>query len=98
VTPPNAVLFADELTYFVTRHVPPSGMELADSHKLEFPPVVAREYHVIPLKEVDRQIQAGVFDVIEMSDDDERVDKLGLRKMYAHSAQVEDTDIFWGKK
>ncbi len=42
VTPPNAVLFADELTYFVTRHAPPPGMELVDSHKLDFPPAQAR--------------------------------------------------------
>jgi hypothetical protein len=69
VTPPQAVLYADEPTYFVTRHVPPPGMELEDSHKLDFPPAVARELHVIPLKEVDRQLKAGVFDAIEISDD-----------------------------
>jgi hypothetical protein len=97
VTPPQAVLYADEPTYFVTRHVPPPGMELEDSHKLDFPPAVARELHVIPLKEVDRQLKAGVFDAIEISDDDDRVDAMALRKMYAHSAKVEDYDIFWGK-
>ena len=97
VTPPQAVLLADEPTYFVTRHVPPSGLELEDSHKLDFPPAVARELHVIPRKELDRQIKAGVFDVVEISDDDARVDELGLRKMYSHSAEVEDMDIFWGK-
>ena len=98
VTPPQAVLLADEPTYVVTRHVPPPGLELEDSHKLDFPPAVARELHVIPQKELDRQIKAGVFDTVEISDDDERVDKLGLRKMYAHSAKVEDYDIFWGKQ
>jgi len=97
VTPPQAVLLADEPTYFVARHAPPPGLELEDSHKLDFPPAVARELHVIPQKELDRQIKAGVFDTIEISDDDERIDKLGLRKMYAHSAKVEDYDIFWGK-
>jgi 4-amino-4-deoxy-L-arabinose transferase-like glycosyltransferase len=97
VTPPQAVLLADEPTYCVTRHVPPPGMELEDSHKLDFPPAVARELHVIPQKELDRQIKAGVFDTIEISDDDTRTDTLGLRKMYAHSAKVEDYDIFWGK-
>ena len=97
-TPPQAVLFADEPTYFVTKHVPPTGMELEDSHKLDFSPAVARELHVIPQKELDRQIKAGVFDVMEISDDDERIDKLGLRKMYAHSAKVGDYDVFWGKQ
>jgi 4-amino-4-deoxy-L-arabinose transferase-like glycosyltransferase len=97
VTPPQAVLFADEPTYFVTRHVPPLGMELEDSHKLDFPPAMARQMHVIPQAELDRQIKAGAFDTVEMSDDDDRVDKLGLRKMYVHSAKVGDYDIFWGK-
>ena len=98
VTPPQAVLCADEPTYFVTRHVPPSGMELADSHKLDFPPAKAREMHVIPQAELDRQVKAGVFDAVEMSDDDERVESLGLAKLYAHEAQVEDYDVFWGKR
>jgi hypothetical protein len=97
VTPPQALLFADEPTYFLTRHVPPPGMELADSHKLDFPPAVARELHVIPQKELDRQVKAGVFDVIEISDDDTRIDSLGLRKMYTHSAKVDDYDVFWGR-
>lgn len=98
VTPPHAVLLADEPTYFILRRVPPSGLELADSHKLDFPPAVAREFHVMPEKELDREIKAGVFDTIEIGDDDKRIDILGMRKMYAHSAEVEDTDIFWARR
>jgi len=98
VTPPQAVLLADEPTYFVTRHAPPSGLELEDSHKLDFPPAVARELHVIPEAVLDRQIKAGAFDTVEISDDDTRIDTLGIRKMYAHSARVGDYDVFWGKQ
>jgi uncharacterized Zn finger protein len=58
---------------------------------------VARELHVIPQKELDRQVKSGVFDVIEISDDDTRIDSLGLRKMYTHSAKVDDYDVFWGR-
>jgi hypothetical protein len=97
VTPPQAVLFADEPTYFVTRHAPPPGMELEDSHKLDFPPAVARDLHVIPAAVLEKQLKAGVFDTVEISDDDTRIDTLGLRKMYAHSAKVDDYDVFWGK-
>ncbi len=97
VTPPKAVLFADEPVYFVMRHAPPPGLELVDSHKLSFPPAVARELHVVPEAELDRQLKARVFDVIEISDDDTRIDDLGLAKLYAHCAEVEDYDIFWGK-
>ncbi len=97
VTPPQAVLYADEPTYFVTRHVPPYGMDLIDAHKLDFPPAEARFLHVLPQKELDKEVAAGVFDVIEISDDDTHIDSLHIRKMYAHTAQVEDYDIFWGK-
>jgi hypothetical protein len=34
---------------------------------------------------------------VEISDDDTRVDAMGLEKMYAHKAEVEDYDVFWGK-
>jgi 4-amino-4-deoxy-L-arabinose transferase-like glycosyltransferase len=98
LTPPGAMLFADEPTYFVAHRVPPDGQELADSHKLDFPPAEAHLLHVMSEAEVDRQIKAGVFDVVEMSDDDARVDSLGLHKLYAHNAQVEDYDIFYGKQ
>lgn len=98
VTPAQAVLLADEPTYVVTRHTPPPGLELDDSHKLDFPPAVARDLRVIPQAELDRQVKAGVFDTIEISDDDTRIDKLGMRKMYTHAAEVEGYDIFWGRR
>ena len=59
---------------------------------------MARQLHVIPQKELDRELKAGVFDVVEISDDDTRVDSLGLHKLYRNSLDVEDVDIFWGKR
>lgn len=97
VTPPRAVLFADEPTYFVTRHAPPSGMELADSRKLSFPADVAARLHVLPEAELEKRIKAGAYDTIEIPDDDVRIDNLGLRKMYRQYAEVGQTDIFWGR-
>ncbi|HLY16784.1 MAG TPA: hypothetical protein VKR61_06145 [Bryobacteraceae bacterium] len=94
VTPPRGVLLADEPTYFVTRHAPPSGMELADSHKLDFPPAVAAELHVVPQAELDRRIKARVYDTVEM-DDDDQVSRLGLAALYPHSAVVGSAHIFW---
>lgn len=96
VTPPRAVLLADELIYFVTRHAPPPGMELADSHKLNFPPAVAAELHVVPQAELDRRVKAGVYDTVESADDD-LIDKWGLQRLYAHSAEVGDAHVFWGR-
>ena len=98
VTPMTAALLADEPVYFVTRHVPPSGLELADSHKLEFPPALAREFHVIPQKELDREVKSGMFDTVEISSDDTHIEQWGLHKMYAKSVEVVDEyTIFWDK-
>jgi hypothetical protein len=52
---------------------------------------------VIPQAELDRQVKAGLFDTLEISDDDNRIDTLGIRKMYAHSAEIGEFDVFWGK-
>jgi len=97
VTPPQALLLADEPIYVVTRHAPPPGMELADSHKLDFPPAVAAALHVVPQAELDRRIKAKVYDTVETADDDEQIEKLGLRRLYAHSAEVGDAHVFWGR-
>jgi len=95
VTPPHALLLADEPIYFVTRHPPAPGMELADSHKLDFPPAVAAPLHVVPQAELDRRIKGGVYDVIETTEEDERIDKLGLHRIYPHMAEVGDAHVFW---
>ncbi|MGA2134271.1 MAG: hypothetical protein ABSH50_18410 [Bryobacteraceae bacterium] len=95
VTPIEAPLLADELTYFVTRHSPPSGMELADSHKLSFPPDVEARLHVISQKELDRRVQAKEFATVEVAEDEDESTRLGLARLYAHSAKVGEVQVFW---
>jgi hypothetical protein len=97
VTPPHAVLLADELTYFASRHAPPSGMELADSHKLDLPPAFAAELHVISRTELDRRIKAGVFDTVETWETEDRIAALGLPRLYANRVEVAEGNIFWGR-
>jgi len=98
VTPPAAVLLADEPTYFVTRHPPYPGTELRDSHKLTLPPAVEKQMHVMSLDELDRLIKAGTFDTVETDDGDERVEKLGLRRLYKQHFEIgDDSKIFWDK-
>lgn len=98
VTPPGAVLLADEPTYFITRHAPPSGLELRDSQKLDFPTALAAKLHLVSQAELDRRIRAGAFDVIEIDSDDDDIDRLGIRKLYSHSEKIgDDAEVFWGK-
>lgn len=99
VTPPNATLLADEHVYFLTRRPPPSGMELRDSHKLELPAPLAASMHIVSAAELDRQIQAGVFSTVETCTfTDEKIATLGLARLYAQKAEIEDCTIFWDRR
>jgi len=99
VTPPGGMLFADEHIYFLTGRRPPSGFELADSHKLELlSPDVARGLHIVPKYEVDRRVGAGVFDTVAtFEDDDDVLAAWGLARNYAHKAEVGDCTVYWGR-
>lgn len=99
VTPPNVPLLADEHVYFLTRRTPPSGMELRDSHKLELPAALAASMHIVTGSELDRQIKAGVFSTVETCTfSDEKIAALGLARLYAKKAEIEDCTVFWDRR
>jgi hypothetical protein len=97
VTPPRALLLADEHIYFLTRRVPPSGAEFQDSQKLNLPPAVAASLHIVPRMELAKRVQAGMFSTVETcyDEDDDRFKVLGLPQVYAKKAVVHDCRIFW---
>ncbi len=95
VTPPGAKLYADEQIYFLLRRMPPSGMEYVDSHKLQLSDDVAAEMHVIPTAKLDKEVAAGKFATVEICNNQDRVDALGLPGRYAQSADISDCKIFW---
>jgi len=100
VTPPDGMLLADEHIYFLTRRPPPSGMELAESHKLELPPATAFLFHILPQSELDRRVKAGMYDTVETCEvDDEDVQTLGLQRLYSEQMKVENSacTVFWNK-
>jgi hypothetical protein len=47
VTPRGALLFADEPIYFLTRRVPPPGLELSNSHKVDLGPAENALLHIL---------------------------------------------------
>jgi hypothetical protein len=96
VTPRTASLWADEVIYFLTRRPPPSGMEFSYSHKLELPPSRAASLHIIPQRELDRSVKAGAFSTVATCADDDRIEQLGLERLYSHKAEVSDCAVFWG--
>jgi 4-amino-4-deoxy-L-arabinose transferase-like glycosyltransferase len=99
VTPPHALLLADEHIYFLTRRTPPSGAEFLDSQKLNLPPAQAASLHIVPRAEMARRVQARMFDTVETcnDEDDERFKVLGLPQVYAKKAVVHDCTIFWDR-
>ncbi len=97
VTPRNALLFADEPIYFLTRRTPPPGFELYYSHKLNLPPAEAALMHILTEAEVKRQVQAGMF-ATAYSCDDDQIDDFGLKKLYQQHVDLDDCSIFWDRK
>jgi hypothetical protein len=96
VTPPNGVILSDEQVYFITRRPPPSGMELADSHKLEFPMERARPLHLMPESEVIKQVKAGRFNTVVNCDKNYKLTDEELLKLYKNHESFYDTcNVFW---
>jgi len=96
VTPPTASLLADEVIYFDLHRMPPTGMELEDSHKLRFSDAEAMALHVVPRPKLDIMIKAGRFDTVEMCDDDE-IERLDLASLYSKTATVGTCKVFWNR-
>jgi hypothetical protein len=96
VTPANGTLLSDEHVYFITRRPPPSGMELADSHKLEFPPERAAPLHLLPESEVLKEVNAGRFDTVVNCDKNYRLTDADLEKLYLDHVSISNTcNVFW---
>ncbi|HWB96505.1 MAG TPA: hypothetical protein VG672_07375, partial [Bryobacteraceae bacterium] len=98
VTPRGGVLMADEHVYFLTRRLPPSGMELEDSHKLHLPAAMARAMHVISRAELIRRIEAGRFDAVSTCDGEDYAEDLGLPKVYAQKAEFDECVLYWQRR
>ncbi len=96
VTPPAAPLLADEAVYFLLRRTPPTGMELEDAHKLNFPDARSMALHLVPRRKLDIMIKAGRFDTVEMCDDDE-IARLDLSSLYSDTATAGTCNVFWNR-
>ncbi len=98
VTAPQAPLYADEHVYFLTRRMPPPGMEYMDSHKLTLPDATAELMHVVPIPKLDQEVAEGRFATISICNNQDRIDALGLPGTYAQTAEVSDCKVFWDRR
>jgi hypothetical protein len=96
VTPRNALLYANEPIYFLTQRVPPSGLELFYTHRVDLGTKENALLHIIPEAELKREVQSGIFATAYSCDDDE-IGDFGLPKLYKHRLDMEDCSIFWDR-
>jgi hypothetical protein len=73
-------------------------MEMANSHKFDFPQARLSLLHLIPQAELDRQIRAGAFSTLETCEEQPYVKAQGWANLYAKSATVAECTIFWDKE
>ncbi len=95
ITPPGGQILADDHIYFVLHRKPPAGFEFTYSHELDLPPAQETALHVVPQKEVDRQIVSGIYSTLYLCEDDEYYNKLNISRIYPHKETVEDCTLFW---
>jgi hypothetical protein len=97
VTPLQAPLYMDELTYFAAGRPVPSGMEFSYARKLQLSPADAALFHITTEKVLNSQVRAGHFALVQTCDDDV-IDDLELDDIYNHREDFDDCSVFWSFK
>ena len=98
VTPADAAVLADEPIYFLTRRPPPSGMELADSHKLDFPPLQAAALHLVSESEILKQLKSGRYPTAVDCGKGHKLTEDEFRKLYRQSEETDICTVYWDFK
>jgi hypothetical protein len=96
VTPRDAPIFADEQVYFLTRRIPPPGLEFSYSHKLNLSPALMAQLHIVTQAQLDKMAAAGAFAAAATCDDEES-SEMDLASLYPHKASIDDCAVYWGK-
>ena len=95
VTAPGAPILSDEQVYFITRRPPPSGMELADSHKLDFPPERAVPLHLVSEAEELKQLKEGRYPTAVDCDKGHKLGEEDFKKLYRQKAESDTCTVYW---
>jgi hypothetical protein len=100
VTPPNGLLYSPwDLVYFLEKGMPPPGLGSFFSQALPLPAVLASRLHLLPQSQIDNWLAQGHFATVVIGADDPRIEKLGLRGVYAHTRMLDpEIAMFWMRK
>jgi hypothetical protein len=96
LTPHDALLFANEPIYFLTRRIPPSGLELSYTHKLNLPPAEASLLHIRSQDDLKRWLHTANFATAYV-DEEDQVDLYGLKDLYRQHVADGDLYTFWDR-
>jgi hypothetical protein len=97
VTRPDGLIYADEAIYFITKRLPPSGLEYADTHKLHLSNQLETELHIFSKEELARREKAGFYDTVVTCEDDDKMVEQGLPTLYKQKTTIGDCAVFWDK-
>ena len=97
VTPPGAPVLADENIYFLAHRLPPPGLELNDSHKLDFPKDKADWLHLVSEAEIERRIEAGDYATVESCGEYEGFDQSAVT-VYQQKKDAANCKVYWDRK
>jgi hypothetical protein len=98
VTRPGGLIDADEAVFFITRRMPPSGMEYADTHKLRLSKELSAELHVFSKEELARRVNAKTYDTVSTCEDEEKTDKgVDLPSLYKQKVEIGDCTVYWDR-
>jgi hypothetical protein len=89
VTPRDAPLYAREEIYFVTRRLPPAGLENPFAPGLDLPPGLAASLRITPQSQLNEWLASGKFATVWLDSNDPRIESLGLDRLYAKKEKVE---------
>jgi hypothetical protein len=97
VAPALGKIYADEPVYLMTGRMPPPGMEWSSGRNIEMPMAQAAPLHVLPQSEVEKQVKAGEFPVVETCEKTD-VAQMGLPDLYGQKKEINECFVFWGLK
>jgi hypothetical protein len=101
VTGSDGQLYSDDANvYFAARRTPLPGLENPFGAGLDVRPGVAARLHVVPQVTLDSLLAAGQFETVLICSIQDRIDSLGLTKLYLHREEFRraECSLFWGRR
>ena len=77
--------------------MPPTGLELSTSHRVDLGSAENTLLHILTDAEVKRQVQSGMFATVYSCDDDV-ISDYGLPNLYKKRVDMDDCSIFWDRE